>query len=597
MSGTPTSGHRPRADHKPASRPESTGIADNASQCDILLLYVNDIEQNALVETITADDGTPSRLRIIGDLAVLDIGVVGGLRVFATGTNMGSATSGGSATVTLDAIHELQPKQIIAVGVAFGMDEEKTPLGTILVSEKVSNYELQRIGEKLTLQRGDIVSVHLHLKQRFKLAYAKKFWTGASVKFGELLSGEKLIDDPAFKNELKTYYPEAIGGEMEAAGIYSAASLKRCDWIVVKAVCDFADGNKGSDKKARQTEAANNAAAFVHHVLTAYPSDSLDASSSPPETQRGETAGDPTPSHDLAKLHHDAHKAIGGLLESHTSLRKALHQVVAKREGRDEKPEQTAAELTDWLLQPGPAALSTAINSLRAAIPLALKTQRTAGLDVQPLCDAARRIMGRIAVTAVTADYCHEGAPGVARWGNQMTFAIPLGARECVETLWACWRGDGLDCYIERDNKEGVLVQGLDNISSNQLPDIEFDDPGHLGSERLIDTVWRLVYKRLNDTNTAPPSLSDAEKTTLRSMMKKENEYDQRRRHFIIDRVGVGREFAEPSVVHAIHVELPLLRLMVIDANGKSDEKVFALPEADLAADIRRFLLTIETCQ
>ena len=39
------------------------------------------------------------------------------------------------------------------------------------------------------------------------------------------------------------------------------------DWIVIKAICDWADGNKGVDKTARQKLAAKNAAEFVVESL------------------------------------------------------------------------------------------------------------------------------------------------------------------------------------------------------------------------------------------------------------------------------------------------------------------------------------------
>ncbi len=42
---------------------------------------------------------------------------------------------------------------------------------------------------------------------------------------------------------------------------------KKVDWILVKAICDWADGHKAKDKKARQQTAAHNAASFVLHAL------------------------------------------------------------------------------------------------------------------------------------------------------------------------------------------------------------------------------------------------------------------------------------------------------------------------------------------
>ena len=82
-----------------------------------------------------------------------------------------------------------------------------------------------------------------------------------------MLSGEKLVDNLAFRQELLAFEPEAIGGEMEGAGLYVACQDRHVDWILVKAICDWADGNKATDKDARQATAACNAALFVLHTL------------------------------------------------------------------------------------------------------------------------------------------------------------------------------------------------------------------------------------------------------------------------------------------------------------------------------------------
>jgi len=253
-----------------SAEPKRQSSNGHDRQCDVLLLYVNDREREGIIGAFKGPRGGLPKPRTIDGLPCLDLSKINGKRVLALATNMGSATPGGSATVTHDAIQKLDPEWIIAVGIAFGMDPEKTPIGTILVSDRVSCYEPRRVGKGKTIRRGDTVTVDYYLLQHLRTVSGKDYWNGAEVCVGELLSGEKLIDDPGFKGKLRQEYPEAIGGEMEAAGIYSAAMLGGCAWIVVKAVCDFADGNKGEDKEARQRLAAANAAAFVRHCLGAY---------------------------------------------------------------------------------------------------------------------------------------------------------------------------------------------------------------------------------------------------------------------------------------------------------------------------------------
>lgn len=54
---------------------------------------------------------------------------------------------------------------------------------------------------------------------------------------------------------------------MEGKGLYVACHHAKVDWIMVKAICDFADGQKAHEQAERQAFAARNAAAFVHYAL------------------------------------------------------------------------------------------------------------------------------------------------------------------------------------------------------------------------------------------------------------------------------------------------------------------------------------------
>ena len=72
----------------------------------------------------------------------------------------------------------------------------------------------------------------------------------APVDFGLLLSGEKLVDNHDYREQLKRLAPEATGGEMEGAGLYVARQDAKVDWIVIKAICDRADGHKKRNRPA-----------------------------------------------------------------------------------------------------------------------------------------------------------------------------------------------------------------------------------------------------------------------------------------------------------------------------------------------------------
>ncbi|NPU70033.1 hypothetical protein HL667_33945, partial [Bradyrhizobium sp. 83012] len=115
------------------------------------------------------------------------------------------------------------------------------------------------------IARGDRVTASTRLLGRLRAAEAD--WDGAAVSAGLLLSGEKLVDNLDFRNQLTSFEPEAIGGEMEGAGLYAACADRNTDWIIVKAVCDWADGNKHENKRERQQLAAREAFGFVFHAI------------------------------------------------------------------------------------------------------------------------------------------------------------------------------------------------------------------------------------------------------------------------------------------------------------------------------------------
>jgi hypothetical protein len=80
----------------------------------------------------------------------------------------------------------------------------------------------------------------------------------ASKIFSQILSGEELIDNVERRDELIKQFPVAKGGEMEGSGLFAACD-GAVEWILVKGICDFADGNKATNKKENQITAVNSA--------------------------------------------------------------------------------------------------------------------------------------------------------------------------------------------------------------------------------------------------------------------------------------------------------------------------------------------------
>ena len=241
------------------------------SKCDVLLVTVTDIETESLLErtkALTNHDykGLPGQHK-----TYFDLGTIGGASVFAVRSEMGSDTIGGSLLTVKDAIADVKPSAVIMVGIAFGVNPKKQKIGDILVAKQLQPYDLQRIGTTETgvpkiILRGDKPHCSERLLDRFRTTHLR--WKKVEVNFGLVLSGQKLIDNLDFRDQLLSLSEEAIGGEMEGGGLYVACQQSKVDWILVKAICDWADGKKGIGKKRKQKTAAQNAAEFVIEMLS-----------------------------------------------------------------------------------------------------------------------------------------------------------------------------------------------------------------------------------------------------------------------------------------------------------------------------------------
>jgi nucleoside phosphorylase len=237
---------------------------------DVLLVTATEIETQELI----------SHVKILANLdycevsgnvnTYFDFGLIGKTRCVLVQSGMSSRTPSSSSLTVSDAIKELNPHTIIMVGIAFGIQPKKQKIGDVLVSEQVSDYSLKRIGTDENdsphiLNRGDKIPASPRLLQRLRASSLR--WDLSNVKFGLIVTGDDLVDNLNRRREILEYAPEAIGGEMEGAGLYSAAYRENVDWVIVKGICDWADGEKSRNKEVRQRKAARNSAQFVIETI------------------------------------------------------------------------------------------------------------------------------------------------------------------------------------------------------------------------------------------------------------------------------------------------------------------------------------------
>jgi nucleoside phosphorylase len=216
-------------------------------------------------------------VRALGDCAVhrwrgqtLRVGRVGALTVLAFPMGgMGNVSSAQAATL---AISVWNPGYIMLVGITAGIKDagDDLRLGDVVVPDRIVGYEQAKVHPQGVERRYEVVQPSWKLLQaargleprEWALSVAATRPDGQGdrvvprVHFGPVFSGEKVVADEATVPELRKAWPKAVGLEMEALGV-GIASYRGCpEFLMIKAVSDFADPAKSDDWHAYAAESA-----------------------------------------------------------------------------------------------------------------------------------------------------------------------------------------------------------------------------------------------------------------------------------------------------------------------------------------------------
>lgn len=252
----------------PPLRTVSRDEANEVCKPKVGLLVATEIERQAVLKRMRPPRNKRAVFQVYEGKNTYFIGRLGVTEVVLCMTAMGSTGRDASTIVTAEMIQLWQLVAVIMSGIAFGKDASKQEIGNVLVSDRIICYEPERIGESVNEDRGSQPMAGAVLLNRFRHVVGWSFKSPAGKKcgfqIGPVLSGEKLVDNAEFKQQLFSRFPTAIGGEMEGAGFAAAAERNRCEWIVAKSICDWGDGTK---KKQYQAFAAAASIDLVSHVL------------------------------------------------------------------------------------------------------------------------------------------------------------------------------------------------------------------------------------------------------------------------------------------------------------------------------------------
>ncbi|NTW68776.1 MAG: hypothetical protein HGB23_02870 [Chlorobiaceae bacterium] len=250
---------------------DSNSIAHLLDGDLVLLVTATDIETKYTHLKIEPLVGHKEILRVFEGNHTYYFGVFGNYKVAHVQCSMGSISRDSSIMTVSSALTFLKTTVVIMIGIAFGVEEEIQKIGDVLVAESVIPYNVKRVGESKTISRGIEAQSSQILLNRFKNIIGNwEFFNGDDTKakmiFTRILSGEELVDNLEYRNKLKLEFPDSKGGEMEGAGLYSACGNK-VDWILVKGICDFADGNKKENKKINQKVAIESALSACSEIF------------------------------------------------------------------------------------------------------------------------------------------------------------------------------------------------------------------------------------------------------------------------------------------------------------------------------------------
>ncbi|MFF1768626.1 hypothetical protein [Streptomyces sp. NPDC058249] len=250
---------------------------------DIAVFTALPVERQSLLDALGA--AVPYRWQG-QDLHIADID---GTRVLVLPpSGMGNV---GVAALAARVIGVWNPAQLLLVGIAGGVRGagDDLRLGDVLVPDQVVGYELSKLtadGAKpryetyrpdygLLSMAGSVQTQEWLLSGTAPAAAGPLPTRGPKAHFGPVFSGEKVLADDRAVNGLRTAWPKALGVEMESLGIALAAYRGGPGFLMVKAVCDFADSDKNDEWHEYAAAAAAHFSVAVlrryagRHVVTA----------------------------------------------------------------------------------------------------------------------------------------------------------------------------------------------------------------------------------------------------------------------------------------------------------------------------------------
>ena len=236
------------------------------NKVDIILFTATQIEKSMVLKHLKPLKNKKGILRAWIEQEHHHIGCLGKYCVVLIQVHPGITEPGSIELAGYAAFNFWKPKIAILCGIAYGLDEINQNYGDVLISTQIINYEKVRVGIT-SIDRGahpECDGILLNIFSAFedsKIQISEREY--AKLIFAPILSGEKLVDNLKFRDDLIKRFPKARGGEMEGIGLYILCKRLNIRWIIIKGICDF--GHKKKDQY--QKLATNSSISFIYEVF------------------------------------------------------------------------------------------------------------------------------------------------------------------------------------------------------------------------------------------------------------------------------------------------------------------------------------------
>lgn len=258
---------QPDADHEASrdSGPFGSGLARDTA--DVVIVSALEVEHAAMAEAL----GCVSRYDAFGRRMVTT--ELAGLRIAVESLyGMGNVSAASAASTLMLA---WRAQYLILVGITGGFESADVRPGDVVVPDQVVGYESGKLTADGPLRRPEVYRPDFDLlaaaRSVERTEWADTIRTAPPepgeaprIRFGTVLSGEKVVADAVTAADLRRSWPKAVAIEMESYGSALAIYRHGGRFLMIKGVSDLADANKDDRWRAYAAEAA---ARYAHAVL------------------------------------------------------------------------------------------------------------------------------------------------------------------------------------------------------------------------------------------------------------------------------------------------------------------------------------------